>query len=230
VSLENHAHARSRKHPFDHAFAVTLGAQVFDFCNEPERLLAHAREGEEVGREHSIQIMSEVLAEISKGIAKLRMRDAGAAAHLEEAAARLDRSGQRIWGPYVRALRGEALARAGDPAAGLAVVDEVLADIEARHERVHLAEVLRLRGWILLQQGESALGEATLEQAIAFAQEQESRSWELRATTTLARHLAVGGRRHEAHARLEPIYGWFTEGFSTHDLKEAKALLDELAD
>ncbi len=228
VSRDNHAHARRRKHPFDHAFAMTLGAQVYDFCHEPERLLEHAREGEEVGREHGLQIMSEVLAEISKGIAKLRMRDEGSAAHLKEAADRLSRSGQRIWGPYVRALRGEALAQVGDTAAGLVVIDEVLAEIEARDERVHLAEVLRIRGSMLLQQGEATSGEQVLEEAIAFAQHQESRSWELRATTTLARHLAAAGRRAEALDRLEPIYGWFTEGFTTHDLLEAKALLDEL--
>ena len=71
--------------------------------------------------------------------------------------------------------------------------------------------------------------ETELRQALAVAQEQDAKAWELRAATSLARLWAEQGRRAEAQALLAPVYGWFTEGFDTTDLKEAKTLLEELA-
>ena len=88
----------------------------------------------------------------------------------------------------------------------------------------------RLRGELLLMRGDSAdLAEASLRQAIEVARKQTSRFYHLRATTRLARLLALHGRRDEARTMLAEIYDWFTEGFDTADLKEAKALLDELS-
>jgi predicted ATPase len=75
-----------------------------------------------------------------------------------------------------------------------------------------------------------AQAQACFEQAIAIARQQEAKSWELRAVTSLARLLAQRGRRDDARAMLAEIYGWFTEGFDTPDLKDAKALLEELND
>jgi predicted ATPase len=75
-----------------------------------------------------------------------------------------------------------------------------------------------------------AQAQTCFEQAIAIAREQEARSWELRAVMSLARLLARLGRRDEARAMLAEIYGWFSEGFDTTDLKDAKALLEELSD
>jgi class 3 adenylate cyclase/tetratricopeptide (TPR) repeat protein/ribosomal protein L40E len=89
-------------------------------------------------------------------------------------------------------------------------------------------ETLRLRGEIRLEQGKGELGEASLREAIALARKIGAKAWELRATTSLARLLRDTGRRDEARMMLAGIYGWFTEGFDTRDLKEARALLDEL--
>ena len=75
-----------------------------------------------------------------------------------------------------------------------------------------------------------AQAQTCFEQAIAIAREQEAKSWELRAVMSLARLLARLGRRDEARAMLAEIYGWFSEGFDTADLKDAKALLQELSD
>jgi predicted ATPase len=84
------------------------------------------------------------------------------------------------------------------------------------------------RGELRLKQGQTELADADFREAIALAQEMSAKSWELRATMSLAWLIAKQGRRDEARPMLAEIYGWFTEGFDTLDLKEAKALLDKL--
>ena len=84
-------------------------------------------------------------------------------------------------------------------------------------------------GELLLLSGAVIEADKWLHDAIAIAQNREAKSWELRATMSLARLLSKQGRRNEARAMLAEIYGWFTEGFDTADLKDAKALLDQLS-
>jgi predicted ATPase len=93
------------------------------------------------------------------------------------------------------------------------------------------AETFRLKGDLVLAKGTRSNGQAeeSYRQATAVARGQAAKSWELRATTSLARLLASQGRRDQARAMLADIYNWFTEGFDTADLKDAKALLEELA-
>jgi predicted ATPase len=229
LTLENHQHASRRGHPFDHAFALTLGAEVFDFIREPDQLLRHAAEGARIGREHGIPLMADVLAEISKGIAWLRSGRAGdAIGQLRTAIDRLTRTGQRIWAPYLNALLAEALGAGGDAPGGLAVVADALDDIAARNERPHFAEELRIRALLETQSGAVAAAEATLRDAVEFAHAQQAKSWELRAATSLARLLADQGDTRSARDALDPVYDWFTEGFATHDLRQARTLLREL--
>ena len=90
-------------------------------------------------------------------------------------------------------------------------------------------EMLRLRGELRLKQGQMESAAAEFHEAIALAQKIGAKTLELQATTSLARLHATQGRRNEAFAMLASIYDWFTEGFDTADLKEAKALLDELS-
>ena len=99
---------------------------------------------------------------------------------------------------------------------------------EAIDQRSHLAEVLRLKGWILMRRGRGDEAETPLREAIDWARQQQAKSWELRASTTLAELLVERGHRNAARAQLAPIYNWFTEGFDTHDLKAARRLLDSL--
>ena len=89
----------------------------------------------------------------------------------------------------------------------------------------------RLRGELLLQHAVAQPGEAEacFQQALAVARRQQAKSWELRAARSLARLWQSRGKQAEARELLAPIYGWFTEGFDTADLQEAKALLEELA-
>src|SRR5262249_48974351 len=97
-------------------------------------------------------------------------------------------------------------------------------------ERYYEAEIHRLKGVLLLQQSSdnSTEAESCFHHAIAIAQNQSTKSWELRATTSLARLWQEQGKRQEAYDFLAPVYAWFTEGFDTKDLQEAKALLEEL--
>jgi predicted ATPase len=91
------------------------------------------------------------------------------------------------------------------------------------------AELHRLQGEVWLAQADEHEAEACFRQAIEVARRQQARSWELRATMSLARLLGQQGRVEEAHRMLADIYGWFSEGFDTPDLQEAKALLQELS-
>jgi len=128
------------------------------------------------------------------------------------------------------ALLAEAYAEAGRIPEGLAVVDEALAWVDKTAERNCEAELYRLKAELLLADSNNSMQvESCLRYAIGVARTQNARSWELRATTSLARLLVREGRRDEAGTMLAEIYNWFTEGFDTADLKEAKALLDELA-
>ena len=110
-------------------------------------------------------------------------------------------------------------------------IDEAMAAIEATNERWREANVRRIAGEIALKPPEpdAAKAEAYFERALAVARKQQAKSWELRAATSMARLWRDQGKRDQARDLLAPVYGWFTEGFDTLDLKEAKALLDELA-
>jgi predicted ATPase len=126
---------------------------------------------------------------------------------------------------------GEAYEKTGRVEEGLTSVGEAMAIVEKNAEHWFEAELNRLKGELLLKQHESNTDDAgrCFELAIKIARQQGAKSLELRAMTSHARLLAGQGRRDEARALLAEIYGWFTEGFDTADLKEAKALLNELA-
>ena len=121
----------------------------------------------------------------------------------------------------------EAQALGGMSADGLRTIKEALT--VNPDERYWYPETLRVRGDIRRRQDEEELAEADFRYAIALAREMSAKAWELRAATSLARLCRDQGRCAEARDLLAPIYGWFTEGFATPDLKEAKALLSELA-
>jgi TOMM system kinase/cyclase fusion protein len=134
------------------------------------------------------------------------------------------------WRPYFLALLAEASKEAGQVQEGLTVLDEALALVNRTEERNHEAELHRLKGQLLLQQSSSNASEAEscFHQAISIAQHQSAKSWELRAATSLAKLWRSQGKRDEARELLAPVYSWFTEGFDTADLIDAKTLLDEL--
>jgi predicted ATPase len=151
-----------------------------------------------------------------------------AIARIHEGATEWTRLGRTILLPYGLAFLAEGLARHGDRAAALAALRKGLDTAVATGQHFWDAELHRLTGTVLLAENKLDEGQASLRQAICVARAQQAKSLELRAAGDLARLWGAHGRRTEAHDLLAPVYGWFTEGFDTADLKEAKALLDEL--
>jgi predicted ATPase len=142
-------------------------------------------------------------------------------------------TGAELVRPYFLALLAEPHGIMGDPEPGLKVFKEALALVDTTGERWYQSELRRLQGeLILLQQNADhrVEAESCFHHAISIAQNQQAKSWELRAATSLARLWQQQGKRQDAYDLLAPIYGWFTEGFDTADLQDAKALLVELED
>ena len=140
-------------------------------------------------------------------------------------------TGAELGRPHWLALLAEAQGTLGEPEAGLTALAEALVHVEHTGERYYEAEVHRLKGSLLLQQNSDNQVEAEtcFHKALDIARSQQAKSFELRTATSLARLWQQQGKRQEAHDLLAPVYGWFTEGFDTADLKDAKALLEELA-
>jgi predicted ATPase len=130
--------------------------------------------------------------------------------------------------PYHIALLAAACEIAGQIEEALAQLDDALQIVERTGERWFAAELNRHKGQLLLRQGHAEAAEDLYGKALSIAEDQEAKLWELRAAVSLARLRRDQGRRAEARDLLAPVYGWFTEGFDTPDLKEAQALLGEL--
>ena len=139
-------------------------------------------------------------------------------------------TGAEMGQTYLRALLVEGYGKVGQIEAGLTVLAEALAVVKQGGEHLYEAELYRLKGELFLQRSSAnhAEAEACFHHAIVIAQNQQAKSWELRAITSLARLWQQQGKRQEAYDLLAPVYGWFTEGFDTADLQDAKALLNEL--
>jgi predicted ATPase len=156
------------------------------------------------------------LGSASEGVALIRQGLAGMA----EIGARLS-----ITDHLTRLAEAQALDGKIDDA--LITIEEAL---QANPEELfYRPNILTCRGELRLKVGETELAEADFREAIALAQKMQAKAWELRATMSLARLLASQNRRDEARTMLAEIYNWFTEGFDTADLKDAKTLLDELS-
>ena len=134
--------------------------------------------------------------------------------------------GSRMLLSTYTAYLAAALERAGAILDALETVEQALQ--VNPDEMNYRPEIFRLRGELRLEQGQTELAEADFRESIGLAQKMSAKAWELRATMSLARLLDKQGRRDEARAMLTEIYNWFTEGFDTADLKDVKALLDEL--
>jgi predicted ATPase len=138
-------------------------------------------------------------------------------------------TGAQLWMPHYIALLAAAYEVVGRIEEGLVQLGEALEIVESTGERWFAAELNRHKGQLLLQQGYTEGAEELYRKALNIAVEQEAKLWELRAAVSLARLRCDQGRHTEARDLLAPVYNWFTEGFDTPDLKEAKSLLDQLA-
>jgi predicted ATPase len=146
-----------------------------------------------------------------------------------EGIAALRAIGAAVTLPSSLASLAGAYGQVGEIGKALDLLDEALGLVDENGERCWEAELHRLEGELLLMKEEQAEAEVCFQRALDVARRQRARSWELRAATSLSRLWHRQGKRAEARALLQGIYGWFSEGFGTADLVEAKALLDALA-
>ena len=139
--------------------------------------------------------------------------------------------GATTWGPCWLAHLAWAYAALGKLDDAWRCIGEAMTAVETTKERWYQAEINRMAGEIALKSPErdAARAKGYFERALAISRQQQAKSWELRAATSMARLWRDQGKHTEARELLAPVYGWFTEGFDTLDLKEAKALLEELA-
>ena len=167
---------------------------------------------------------------VYRGWVKVKNGDmTGGVALLRSGLAAYRATSAESWVTNYIALLAMACEIAGEVGEALTRFDDALQVAERTGQRWFSAEMNRHKGQLLLRQGHAEVAEELYLKALSIAVEQEAKLWELRAAVSLARLRRDQGRRAEAHALLAPVYGWFTEGLDTPDLKKAKALLDELA-
>ncbi|TEU12982.1 MAG: tetratricopeptide repeat protein, partial [Anaerolineales bacterium] len=229
-SQEALALARELGHPFSLADVLCYAGCMFnEMRRDAPALKDHAEELIRLSNEKGFPgwlaegtcFRGEALAmlgQVQEGMAQMRE---GMAAH-QSVGVRLNLSEKLC-------SLAEAQAKAGQPEEGLATLAEALALVEETNERYCEAELYRLKGELLLAQGDDAEAEASFHKAIEVARRQQAKSWELRATVSLCRLWQQQGRMDEARQMVAEIYGWFTEGFDTPDLQEARALLEGLS-
>jgi predicted ATPase len=223
--------ARAAGHPFSLAYALLFASWVAQFRRDAEATGALAADARACAAEEGFPSFL-AMATILRGWASSReaQEQAPAATEMQEGLEHYRASGAEIARPYLLALLAEVHAAAGGAEHALAALAEGIEVAGATGERWYEAELRRREGALLLGQSivNRRSASARFCQAIAVADQQGSKSLELRAAVSLARLWSDVGRRTQAHDLLAPICGWFTEGFDTADLKEAKQLLDEL--
>ena len=213
--------------PFTRTFALGLF-----FCNwtaqAVDQTLQRAEKVIALSAEHGFP-MFQLLATIVRGwcLAVLGRPQEGIA-QVQQGVSIWRSSGAEVGVPFMLTLLADAYGRAGQPEEGLKQLIEAERSMEIRNERVYETELHRIRGKLLISVRDFAGAEESFREAIAVAQRQCAKLFELRAAMSMARLWRDQGKRDAARDLLAPVYGWFTEGFDTLDLKEAKALLDEL--
>jgi len=228
--------AQELSHPFSLAFALDYAAYLDHFRREghaaQERaealMLLATEQGFPLWLADGTVLHGWTLAEQGKGEGIAQIRQGLVAKRA---------TGAELARLYELALLAKAQGKVGQAEEGLSTLAEALAVVDKTGERRYEAELYRLKGELTLQQSnvqDLAFRGKEVEEcfykAIEIASKQQAKSWELRASTSLSRLWQQQGKQQEAHHLLSAIYGWFTEGFDTKDLQEAKALLDELVE
>lgn len=225
------AHGEELQHPYSIAIALLFAAKLAQLRREPEKAHALAQEALRVSTEQQSQAMM-LWCLLPRGWARVQQGEVAAGiADIREAMDR--RRAMRmgaVW-PWYLALLAEAYGAAGEIEKGMAALDEAEEWVRRNDERLYAAEVHRIRGELLLKQGrpDPPQAERCFEAALAVARDRQAKSWELRAATSMSRMWEADGRRDDARELLEPVYSWFTEGFETADLRDAKNLLERLS-
>jgi predicted ATPase len=220
--------ARSLSHPYSLATAMWQNAMVFQVLRERQSCHDLATELLKLSQERDFPMMR------GAGMFFLGWATADGG-DLEQGTASMEpglalfSSGRKLARPYMLAVLAGAKADLGKPGEALELLEDALASAEVSGELWCQAELYRLKGRLLAARGQYDESESCFRRAFEVSRGQSAKTLELRAATSLARLWRDQGKVQQAHELLAPVYDWFTEGFQTRDLKEAKALLDELA-
>jgi predicted ATPase len=239
--------AQDLSHPHSLVFALNLAAMFHQLRREEHQTQKQAEEVIALATEFGCpEFLASGTILWGWALAEQGEREAGLA-RIRQGLAAWRATGLGLLRPYFLALLAEACGKAGQAEEGLTVLSEALETVHRTGERHYEAELYRLKGELSLQSRspQSAVSnpqsltpnpqaqveaEACFWKAIEIARKQQARSWELRAAMSLSRLWRQQGKKDAARKMLAAIYGWFTEGFDTKDLQEAKALLADLAE
>jgi predicted ATPase len=218
------------RHPFTHSWALNFAGNVNLFSGNLEAAKKCALTSISLAREHDfLQLLGSALSLYGMTLVRQDLLGEGIE-QMQQGIAIYDATRSKFHRPLRYAELAKALAQAGQVEEGLTLLEETLSKINETNERQWEAEVHRQLGELwLIKSRDQVQAEVHFRTAIEVAQKLRAKSLELRATISLARLWESQGRRKEAHQILAEIYDWFTEGFETADLKEAKALLEELS-
>ena len=227
--------AQALSHPFSLAWAFACVAWLHQFRREWPRTQEWAEEAIRLATEQGFPFMGAWGTFWRGWTLAAQGQEVEGIAHMRQGLAIHRATGAELARPYLLALLAEVYGHVGQTGEGLNIVGEALEAVNKTEEREYEAELYRLKGELSLKsqvQGRQSTIEAEAEtyfhKAVNIARSQQAKSFELRTATSLARLWQQQGKRDEAQALLAPIYGWFTEGFDTTDLQEAKALLEDL--
>ncbi|HSX83242.1 MAG TPA: hypothetical protein VLQ80_32375, partial [Candidatus Saccharimonadia bacterium] len=217
-------------HPFTLAYAFAQLAMFHQYRQDREEVRRHAEAATCVCREQGFPLWLGIGLILQGWARATRPQPAEQLPAMHEGMAIYRATDAAMWLPYFLTLLAEIYGEASQPDVGLRLLDEAHTIMDSTQERFYEAEVHRVQGALVLAQAahQHALAETCFQHALGIARRQQARSWELRAAMSLARLWQQHGKRAEARALLAPVYGWFTEGFDTADLQEARALLEAL--
>jgi predicted ATPase len=224
------AHAKELRHPYSIGLTLLFSAQLFQLRREPKAARLRAEEGLAVSAEHGLFAV-ELWCLLPRGWAAAQQGDVSAGiADIREAMDRRQAAGIGAVWPWFFALLADAYGQLGQFDDAFRLLEEALQWVQRNDERLYAAEVHRIKGELLLKQTtpDPVEAEHCFAQALTIARGEEAKSWELRAATSMARIWLQDNRFDDARELLSPVYDWFTEGFDTADLRDAKALLDQL--
>ena len=213
----------------DQMLALCFTSLTYSLCGSYSAANARLDENRALANEKGAALWK-AFGKLSQGCGfALTGKTSDAAQTITAGLAEFRATGSTFWTPLFLSYLAKAYAELRQLDDAWRSIDEVITAVQATKETLCEAEVHRVAGEIALLSPDVVKAEAYFERALVIARQQQAKSWELRAATSLTRLWRDQGKVQQARELLAPIYGWFTEGFDTRDLKEAKALLDELA-
>jgi predicted ATPase len=222
--------AQQCTHPFCLAFALTCAFTLHWFRRELQVVSAQVEATLALADQHAFPFFVATAKAFRGGVLAAHGQGDEGMAQIREGLTLYRATGTELFRPYLLAMLAEAYARCGRPDDGLQALAEALRLVETTGERVFAAEIYRLKGQLLLAGSTDHCPEAAacFQHARTIARRQHARLFELRAAMSLSRLWQQQGKRAQARRLLGEVYGWFTEGFDTGDLQEARTLLHEL--